>query len=143
MKITLCGSTKFADEFRDANLRLSKAGHVVYSVAGFGHSGDNLTSEEKQNLDMVHLRKIDNSDAIWIVHSEYIGESTQREILYAANHDKLIMFQYPRILIRSKSQNPNAEPLFDSDTYKKAKRVCSYNGCTDWTKACPCPLCYE
>jgi hypothetical protein len=38
--ITLCGSTKFKDEFVEAQKRLSLAGNIVISVGLFGHSGD-------------------------------------------------------------------------------------------------------
>ena len=46
MKITLCGSTKFRDQFEDWNRRLSKMGHIVYSVSSYGHSGDTLSPDE-------------------------------------------------------------------------------------------------
>lgn len=93
MKFTLCGSTKFREQFEDWNRRLSKMGHIVYSVSSFGHSGDVLTDEEKELLDLVHLRKIIESDAILVVgeqpdHSLYIGDSTRREIKWAAMWDK-------------------------------------------------------
>jgi len=92
MKITLCGSTKFRDQFEDWNRRLSKMGHIVYSVSAYGHSGDTLTPAEKETLDLVHLRKIVESDAIFVVgltddgpvHDRlYVGESTRREIAWA------------------------------------------------------------
>lgn len=96
MKITLCGSTKFKDQFEEWNRRLSKEGHIVYSVSSYGHSGDTLTDSEKEILDLVHLRKIVESDAIFVVglrpdpifpdeapRTLYIGDSTRREIAWA------------------------------------------------------------
>lgn len=85
MKITLCGSTKFKDEFLRLNKELSKLGHVVYSVSCFGHSGDTLTDDEKETLDLVHLRKILESDVVVIATNKdnYIGDSTRREIKWA------------------------------------------------------------
>ena len=38
--ITLCGSTKFKDEFLKAQKDLSLKGNIVISVGLFGHSGD-------------------------------------------------------------------------------------------------------
>ena len=38
--ITLCGSTKFKDEFLAEQKRLSLEGNIVISVGLFGHSGD-------------------------------------------------------------------------------------------------------
>ena len=38
--ITLCGSTKFKDEFLIEQKRLTLEGNIVISVGLFGHSGD-------------------------------------------------------------------------------------------------------
>lgn len=95
MKICLCGSTRFKDRYQEVNLFLSKAGHIVYSVAGFGHAGDSLSPEEKTVLDLVHLRKILESDAILVVGEvspgvAYVGESTRREIQWASLNDRAV-----------------------------------------------------
>ncbi len=96
MKITLCGSTRFKKEFEDANERLTVAGHVVYSVAFFGHDRpESLDSWTKQRLDLVHLAKISASDAILIVGSidgraPYVGESTRRERWWALMNNKSV-----------------------------------------------------
>jgi len=94
MMITLCGSTKFMDLYHEANRRLSLAGHLVYSVAISVHGDWTPTMEEKCTLDIVHLRKIDESRAILVVtdDTDYIGESTTREIIYAKAHGKDIFF---------------------------------------------------
>lgn len=96
MKITLCGSTRFREEYEKANRFLSLKGHIVYSVACFGHSGDSLNDEEKQTLDLVHLRKIMESDAVVIVGYKdgrpYVGESTLREIKWAHILDKPVLY---------------------------------------------------
>lgn len=84
MKITLCGSTKFGGAYRAWNLILTLCGHIVYSVAGFGHEDDVFTEEEKRRLDLIHLEKIAQSDVIVILNvGGYIGDSTRREIEYA------------------------------------------------------------
>jgi len=90
MKITLCGSTRFMDLYHEANLRLSLAGHIVYSVA-ISVKGDwTPTMEAKCALDIVHLRKIDESRAILVItdDTDYMGESTTREIYYAKARGK-------------------------------------------------------
>ena len=38
--ITLCGSTRFRDEFLEEQKRLTLEGNIVISVGLFGHSGD-------------------------------------------------------------------------------------------------------
>lgn len=93
-KITLCGSTKFKREFEAINKQLSLEGHIVYSVAFFGHA-DNipLTTEQKALLDQVHKRKIDNSDGILVIDVDgYIGESTTSEIEYAKENKKFVKY---------------------------------------------------
>lgn len=103
MRITLCGSTRFKDEFNRINALLSLRGHVVYSVAIHGHAdGVPLTPEQKATLDSVHKLKIDNSDCIVVIDvGGYIGESTQSEIAYAHAKSKLVIMlsQYPDLEI--------------------------------------------
>lgn len=89
-RITLCGSTKFRSEFELWNKRLTLAGFLVYSVSGFGHSGDTFTDEEKARLDQVHLAKIDASHAIVVVGDGYVGDSTRREISHALMTGKAV-----------------------------------------------------
>ena len=93
--ITLCGSTRFREEFTEAQKRLSLQGHIVISVGLFGHSGDEEVWTEgiKEMLDDMHLRKIDLADEIFVVNpGGYIGESTRREIEYARSTNKPVSF---------------------------------------------------
>lgn len=91
--ITLCGSTKFKDEFINANKELTLKGNIVISVGLFGHSGDTINEEQKTMLDDIHKRKIDLSDAIYVINKNgYIGNSTKSEIEYAKNHGKEIIY---------------------------------------------------
>ena len=57
--ITLCGSTRFKDQFLEAQKRLTLAGNIVISVGLFGHSGDDevWTEGTKEMLDDMHKRK--------------------------------------------------------------------------------------
>jgi hypothetical protein len=92
-RITLCGSTRFKDEYALWNKRLTLAGFIVYSVSGFGHAGDSFTAEEKERLDQVHLAKIDNSHAIVVLNVDgYIGDSTRREIEHATATGKDVYY---------------------------------------------------
>lgn len=92
-RITLCGSTRFKDEYALWNKRLSLAGFIVYSVSGFGHSGDSFTADEKEMLDQVHLAKIDCSHAIVVINpGGYVGKSTSNEINHAMNTGKEIFY---------------------------------------------------
>jgi len=103
--ITLCGSTKFKDEFMAAQKRLTLAGNIVISVGLFGHSGDSEVWESmdegtltktKEKLDDMHKRKIDMADGIFVVNvGGYIGESTRSEIEYALAHGKTVEYLEP------------------------------------------------
>lgn len=93
--ITLCGSTRFKEQFLEAQKRLTLEGNIVISVGLFGHSGDDevWTPGTKEMLDNMHKRKIDMADAIYVINvGGYIGSSTRSEIEYAENHGKTIMY---------------------------------------------------
>ena len=84
--ITLCGSTKFKEQYLEAQKRLTLEGNIVISVGLFGHSGDDevWTKGTKAMLDDMHKRKIDMADEIFVINvGGYIGESTRNEIAYA------------------------------------------------------------
>lgn len=96
--ITLCGSTKFKDEFLQAQKDLTLKGNIVISVGLFGHSGDNevWTEGTKKMLDDMHKRKIDMSDEIFVINvNGYIGESTKSEIEYALKTNKKVNYLEP------------------------------------------------
>ncbi len=96
--ITLCGSTKFKDEFIAEQKRLTLEGNIVISVGLFGHSGDNEVWSEstKIMLDDMHKRKIDMADEIFVINvGGYIGLSTLSEIDYAFMTNKLVRYLEP------------------------------------------------
>jgi hypothetical protein len=93
--ITLCGSTKFKEEYLNAQKLLTLEGNIVISVGLFGHSGDNEVWSEgtKAMLDDMHKRKIDMADEIFVINvGGYIGESTRSEIDYAKSTGKSVAF---------------------------------------------------
>lgn len=88
--ITLCGSTRFKDEFMESQKRLTLEGNIVISVGLFGHAGDaevwenmdeGTLTKTKEMLDDMHKRKIDMADEIYVINvGGYIGSSTKSEI---------------------------------------------------------------
>ncbi len=93
--ITLCGSTRFKDDFIEQQKRLTLEGYIVISVGLFGHSGDSevFTEGTKQMLDDMHKRKIDMADEILVINKNgYIGESTRSEIDYAHKIGKKVNY---------------------------------------------------
>ena len=96
--ITLCGSTRFKDQFLEAQKRLTLAGNIVISVGLFGHSGDDevWTEGTKEMLDDMHKRKIDMADRIYVINvNGYIGSSTRSEIEDARKKGKQVLFLEP------------------------------------------------
>ena len=91
--ITLCGSTRFKEDFERVNKYLTLAGNIVISVGCFGHAGDSFTEDQKVMLDDIHKRKIDMADAIYVINKDgYIGSSTRSEIQYALRTGKQIIY---------------------------------------------------
>jgi len=100
--ITLCGSTRFKDEFMEAQKRLTLEGNIVISVGLFGHAGDaevwenmdeGALTKTKEMLDDMHKRKIDMADEIYVINvGGYIGSSTKSEIEYAKAAGKGIRY---------------------------------------------------
>ena len=103
--ITLCGSTRFKDEFMEIQKRLTLEGNIVISVGLFGHSGDNevwenmdegTLTQTKEMLDDMHKRKIDMADEIFVINvGGYIGDSTRSEIEYAYTTGKEVRYLEP------------------------------------------------
>ena len=100
--ITLCGSTRFKNEFMEAQKKLTLEGNIVISVGLFGHSGDNEVWEgmdedtltaTKIMLDDMHKRKIDMADEIFVINvGGYIGSSTRSEIEHAQSTGKAVRY---------------------------------------------------
>lgn len=92
--VTLCGSTRFMDQFFKSGWEETLKGNIVLSV-GVVVRDEKLSSQlpndhlgehfgVKDLLDEIHFRKIDLSDAILVLNVDgYIGKSTQREMAYA------------------------------------------------------------
>ena len=93
--ITLCGSTRFKEQFLEVQKRLTLEGNIVISVGLFGHSGDSEVWNEgtKDMLDRMHLAKIDLADEIFVINvGNYIGDSTRNEIAYAKSKGRSVIF---------------------------------------------------
>lgn len=92
--ITLCGSTKFKDQFERANAHLTLQGNVVISLGFFEQSeGIEITREQEELFERIHLRKIDLADEIFVIDvNGYIGSSTRKEIDYATYVGKTVRY---------------------------------------------------
>jgi len=95
--VTLCGSTRFKEEFMRVQKELTLKGIIVISVGLFSHAEENskewMDDGTKIMLDDMHKRKIDMADEIFVINpGGYIGSSTQSEIEYAKEHKKVIRY---------------------------------------------------
>ncbi len=98
--VTLCGSTRFYDAFVEANFMETMRGNIVLAPGVFIHVsqlvhgfGIEITKDEKEVLDKLHMRKILMSDEVLVINvGGYIGESTRREIEYATRYGKRVRY---------------------------------------------------
>ncbi len=115
--ITLCGSTRFKEEFLKVQKDLTLKGYIVISVGLFGHRGDDEVWEDgvKEMLDDMHLSKIDMADEIFVVNKDgYIGESTAREIAYALSCGKPVNSLCP-LPLKELAKKKSLKAIFDKD----------------------------
>ena len=131
--ITLCGSTRFKEDYIRIQKELTLAGNIVISVGLFGHQGDDEVWEEgvKEMLDEMHLAKIDMADEIFVINpGGYIGASTKREIAYASAKGKKInsMEPIPEELTKDKEI---LQVVLDKETREYVRRVAYDAGCTE------------
>lgn len=92
--ICLTGSTRFWQEYQDLFRAFSLQGKIVLTVAFPTSEGaSEVTDEQKEMLDELHLRKIDLADCIYVINVDgYIGESTAKEIEYAESKGKPVYY---------------------------------------------------
>lgn len=99
--VTLCGSTRFVDEFNQWRQSLTLKGHIVLSIEIVTYQRDHEDPQKfdpdlKEMLDLLHFEKIKMSDWILVLNrGGYLGESTLREIEYAKEHGVPIQYLEP------------------------------------------------
>ena len=91
--VTICGSMRFAEEMKKVawNLELNNRWAVIQCV--YGGLESEHSSEDWEALEVCHLKKIDISDAIYVVNvNGYIGNHTRQEIEYATKLGKEVIY---------------------------------------------------
>ena len=90
--VTLCGSMRFSKQMQEIALELEiKQGYCVLTPVG--EKMVQPSEKELERLAQAHFKKIDMSDAVYIVNiGGYIGESVSREVCYAKEHNKEIIY---------------------------------------------------
>lgn len=90
--ITICGSLKFQNEMMRISEKLSLEGNCVF-IPVYPVIKRKRNKEELDNLKKINFKKIELSDAIFVVNkNKYIGESTNLEIEYAKKLGKKILY---------------------------------------------------
>jgi hypothetical protein len=91
--VCLIGSSRFYEAFKLVNYDETMAGRIVLSI-GF-HPGPlhgegvGTTPVTKEQLDQLHMRKIELADEVFVVNvGGYVGESTLRELQHARSLSK-------------------------------------------------------
>ena len=91
--ITICGSLKFEQEMKYYAEKLELEGNCVLSIIYPTKKNEDYTKDEINSLGIGHLKRIEMSDAIFVVNKNgYIGEAVKREICHAKNHNKEIIY---------------------------------------------------
>lgn len=92
--ITICGSLKFEADIKYWAEKLTLEGNCVLSIIYPVNADLGVyTSAQRDSFAEAHKRRIDLSDAIFVVNKgKYIGNSTQNEIEYAKAQGKEIVF---------------------------------------------------
>ena len=91
--ITLCGSMRYSKDMMEIAEKLElEDGYAVIQCV-YNIDANKINSENEENLARLHRKKIDVSDAIYVVNiNGYIGNSTRREIEYEKRNGKEIIY---------------------------------------------------
>ncbi len=98
--VTICGSSRFCEIMAVCAWLIERDEHTITMSLHllpwwYGMDDDHLAEAEgcANEMDSLHLRKIDLSDEVFVVnHDNYIGESTANEIRYATGRGTPIRY---------------------------------------------------
>lgn len=97
--ITICGSMRFEKEMQKIAFKLEAKHRFTVLQCIYGLKKDELTLADLTILKEAHLKRIDLSDAIYVVDiGGYIGDMTRDEIKYARENGKEIIFHSEYVL---------------------------------------------
>lgn len=91
--ITICGSMKFEEEMKKIAWKLET--DEGYSVIQCVYNVENnpISQQQLVKLKEAHYKKIDLSDAVYVVNiNGYIGSQVKKEIEYALSKGKEIIY---------------------------------------------------
>jgi|LSQX01.1.fsa_nt_gb hypothetical protein len=91
--ITICGSMRFDSEMKEIAKVLEIENNFCVLQCIYNEGNKPFDSETVKKLALAHYKKIDLSDAIYVVNIDgYIGESVKEEIQYALSKNLEIIY---------------------------------------------------
>ena len=91
--VTICGSMRFSNEMQKIARDLEKKNGWCVIQCVYDVEQQETAVEELERIVNAHWKKIDISDAIYVVNvGGYIGKSTQNEIDYATSKGKEVYY---------------------------------------------------
>ena len=91
--VTICGSMKFENEMKRVALALETKHNMSVLQCVYNENKLDLDEAEIAALNLAHLKKIQLSDAIYVVDLHgYIGEQVKKEIAFARKLGKEVIF---------------------------------------------------
>ena len=91
--VTICGSMRFSEEMREIAWDLETRHGMNVLQCVYDLPGAELSREMLKRLEAAHYRKIDLSDAIYVVDiGGHIGQSVSNEIAYAQAQGKQVVY---------------------------------------------------
>lgn len=82
--VTICGSMRFENEMKRIAFILEAKHNMTVLQCVYNEDMLDITEEEIDTLNRSHFKKIEMSDAIYVVNIDrYIGEQVKKEIAFA------------------------------------------------------------
>lgn len=91
--VTICGSMKFEKEMQRIAFLLETKHHFSVLQCVYNVDSLEISEADREHLESAHLRKIEISDAIYVVDVQgYIGDQVSKEIEFAKSKGKEIIY---------------------------------------------------
>ena len=91
--VTICGSMKFEKEMMEVSFMLEIKHHFNVLQCVYNTKNKSISDRERKSLEDAHLKKIEISDAIYVLDiNGYIGKQVTKEIEYAKSLGKEIIY---------------------------------------------------
>ena len=91
--VTICGSMRFENEMKNEALILEIKHNLCVLQCIYNEEDLELSEEDLKKLSEAHYKKIQISDAIYVLDiNGYIGEQVKKEIAFAESIGKEVIF---------------------------------------------------